>query len=222
MTRFIQPAMWLLLLPVFAGAAESSKSEFNAALRVKANPAHGAELFTQCVSCHGVDGNGELGGSTPRVAGQHYRVLVKQLVEFRHGERWDFRMEGMADQHHLEGVQDIADVSAHIAALPTPEERGIGSGEFSADGGSIYAAKCKSCHGVAAEGNASRGVPRLAGQHFGYLMRQMYDAVDGRRPALPHLHSERIAPLNFEQVRAVSDYMARIGWQPGDKIEPAK
>ena len=39
--------------------------------------------------------------STPRIAGQHYSVLLKQLVDFRHGKRWDFRMEERADQHHL-------------------------------------------------------------------------------------------------------------------------
>ena len=65
------------------------------------------------------------------------------------------------------------------------------------------------------------GVPRLAGQHYGYLMRQMYDAVDGRRPALSRLHSKRLAPLDFEQIRAVSDYLARIGWQGGDTRQSA-
>jgi cytochrome c553 len=55
-------------------------------------------------------------------------------------------------------------------------------------------------------------VPGLAGQHYAYLMRQMHDAVDGRRPALSRLHAQQIAPLDFEQVRAVADYLARIGW----------
>ena len=59
----------------------------------------------------------------------------------------------------------------------------------------------------------SRGVPRLAGQHYSYLVRQMYNAVDGRRAELPALHSQRIEPLNYEQVRAVSDFLARAGWQ---------
>ena len=49
---------------------------------------------------------------------------------------------------------------------------------------------------------------------------QMYDAVDGRRPALPRLHSQRIATLDFEQVRAISDYLARIGWQQNEDSAP--
>ena len=203
----------LALLPVMASAASTARSELNDVLRTKADAVHGAELFARCVACHGADGNGDTNGSTPRIAGQHYRVLVKQLVDFRYGKRWDFRMEGMADKHHLKGSQDIADVAVYIAGLTRPGSRGVGSGEFVDEGRRIYAAKCQSCHGVDAEGDASRGVPRLAGQHYAYLMRQMYDAVDGRRPALPQLHSQRIEPLDFQQVRAVSDFLARIGWQ---------
>jgi len=81
------------------------------------------------------------------------------------------------------------------------------------EGSRIFAQQCESCHGRDAEGNADRGVPRLAGQHYSYLVRQMHNAVDGRRPALPALHSQRIDPLDDEQVRAVSDFLARIGWQ---------
>ena len=211
----------VLLLPALAHAAETAKSELSAVLRAKPDTVHGAQLFGQCIACHGADGGGETIGTTPRIAGQHYRVLVKQLVDFRYGKRWDFQMEGMADRHHLVGPQDIADVAAYVRSLVQPGKRGIGSGEFAEVGGRIYADLCQSCHGSGAEGNVDRGAPRLAGQHYAYLMRQMYDAVEGRRPALPRLHSQRIAPLDFEQVRAVSDYLARIGWEGGDSMQTA-
>jgi cytochrome c553 len=177
-------------------------------------------LFGQCVACHGVDGNGDTNGATPRIAGQHYRVIAKQLVDFRHGKRWDFRMEGMADQHHLAAPADIADVAVYVAGLTRAGRRGIGSGEFAEEGRRIFDANCRACHGQDGDGDSSRGVPRLAGQHYGYLMRQMYDAVDGRRVTLPRLHSQRIAPLDFQQVRAVSDYLSRIGWPPNEGRSP--
>jgi cytochrome c553 len=222
MRHSIQQAAWVLvLLPLVAAAAGTAQSELSATLRSKPDPAHGAQLFAQCMACHGADGGGETNGTTPRIAGQHYRVLAKQLVDFRYGKRWDFRMEGMADRHHLAGPQDIADVAVYVSGLTRAGNRGVGSGEFAEVGGRIYADQCQSCHGAGAEGNADRGAPRLAGQHYAYLMRQMYDAVDGRRPALPRLHSQRIAPLDFEQVRAVSDYLARIGWEGGDSTQSA-
>ena len=40
----------------------------------------------------------------------------------------------------------------------------------------------------------------------------MYDAVDGRRPTMERVLSPKIVPLSFEQVRAVADYLSRIGW----------
>ena len=214
MKNFVLRLACALLFSGLAVAASTAQRELDGALRATPDAANGEALFDHCASCHGADGAGEADGSTPRIAGQHFRVLAKQLVDFRSGKRWDFRMEGAAEQHHLTGSQDIADVAAYVAKLDRPGARGIGSGEFIEEGSRIYGKQCASCHGSAAEGNAQGGVPRLAGQHYGYLMRQMYDAVDGRRPALPRLHSQRIAPLDFEQVRAVSDYLARIGWQP--------
>lgn len=223
MRRSIQLAILaMLLLPIVAAAASTAQRELADTLRATPNSVNGEALFDHCASCHGADGGGEANGSTPRIAGQHFRVLAKQLVDFRSGKRWDFRMEGAAARHHLTGAQDIADIAHHVSNLAAPGTRGIGSGEFVEDGSRIYAEQCESCHGTAAEGNAKDGVPRLAGQHYGYLMRQMYDAVDGRRPALPRMHSQRIAPLDFEQVRAVSDYLARIGWQGGDETQSAQ
>jgi cbb3-type cytochrome c oxidase subunit III len=208
-------AAWIaLLVPLSAIAAASAQQELAAVLKANADLSHGAQLFDQCATCHGAVGAGEANGFTPRIAGQHYRVLAKQLVDFRYGKRWDFRMEAQADRHHLVAAQDIADVAAYVSKLEPGIKSGIGSGEFVVEGSQIYAKNCQSCHGADAQGSEERGVPRLAGQHYAYLMRQMYDAVDGRRPALPRLHSERIEPLDFEQVRAVSDYLARAAPEP--------
>src|SRR5881396_2603261 len=109
MTSGIRRAAYLaLLLPALSFAAGTAQRELGEVLRSKADPVHGAQLFAQCMACHGSDGGGEVTGAVPRIAGQHYRVLVKQLVDFRYGKRWDFRMEGMADRHHLPGPKDIA------------------------------------------------------------------------------------------------------------------
>jgi len=198
-----------LLLPLVADAASPAHRELQAAMQAIPNVEHGSELFAQCVACHGAVGNGMRDGSTPRIAGQHAHVLIKQLVDFRYGKRWDFRMEQRAGTH-LGAAQDIADVSSYLSMQPRLNDSGIGNGEQLEQGAGFYAAYCASCHGAAAEGNGKGAVPMLAGQHYGYLMRQMYDAVDGRRPTLSQLHSKRIEPLNFEQVRAVADFLSRV------------
>lgn len=200
-----------LLLPAMALAANSARTELDAALSAKPDATRGEALFSQCVQCHGAAGGGDPAGTAPRIAGQHYQVIVRQLIDFRYGKRWDFRMEGMADRHHLTTAQEIADVAAFVSALERTGEQGIGSGEFTAQGAAIYGRQCQSCHGADAAGDDARAIPRLGGQHYGYLMRQMYDAVDSRRPALPALHAKRIAPLDFNEVRAVADYLSRLG-----------
>jgi len=202
----------LAALPAFALAANSTQRDLQQATRAKPNLEHGSELFTQCVSCHGGKGGGQENGNTPRIAGQHYPVLLKQLVDFRHGKRWDFRMEEHADQHHLETPQDIADVAAYVAQLDAGQVRGMGDGNYATDGAKIFGARCASCHGPSGAGDAQEAVPRLAGQHYGYLVRQMYDAVDNRRPTLQEVHPKKIESLDFEQVRAVADYLSRNDW----------
>ena len=208
-----QLLMFLLLtLPAWASAANSTQRDLQLARHATPNVDHGAELFVQCVSCHGSNGAGQENGNTPRIAGQHYSVLLKQLVDFRHGKRWDFRMEEHADQHHLETPQDIADVAAYVAQLDAGQVRGMGDGNYAAEGAKIFGARCASCHGPSGAGDARNSVPMLAGQHYGYLMRQMYDAVDNRRPTLQAVHPKKIESLDFEQVRAVADYLSRIDW----------
>lgn len=201
-----------LVLPLAAPAADSARRELQRVTRAAPDPERGAALFAQCAACHGKDGNGTPDGSFPRIAGQHYSVLLKQLVEFRHGKRWDFRMEEFANQHHLADTQDIADVAAYAARLERGGKRGIGDGAHTSEGATFFGAHCASCHHADGSGDAARSVPRLGGQHYSYLVRQMYDAVDGRRPTLDRVHAQKIEPLDFEQVRAVADYLSRIGW----------
>src|SRR5688572_27597649 len=97
-------------LPLFAWGASASK-DLAQVLAGKPDASHGAKLFEQCVACHGTDGGGTVNGSVPRIAGQHYRVLARQIVDFRHGKRWDMRMEGVATSHSiLPELPDITDV----------------------------------------------------------------------------------------------------------------
>lgn len=198
-------------------AAENVRQERARVLRATPDLEQGRELFVQCISCHGPAGAGQENGNTPRIAGQHFEVLAKQLVDFRHGKRWDFRMENFADRHHLETPQDIASVAAYVHGLDPGEVAGTGDGSYASEGARLYGAKCASCHGPVGRGGASDGdVPQIAGQHYGYLVRQMYDAVDGRRPTMDRVHAGKIEPLDFEQVRAIADFLSRVPWKDGN------
>jgi cytochrome c553 len=203
----------LLSVPMLAAAEPVATREVKQVLALEPREEHGLELFAKCAECHGPDGGGDTSGSIPRIAGQHYRVLVRQIVDFRRGKRWDFRMEGVATSHEILGKpQDIADVAWYVSRLDADSARGVGDGIYLQQGEKLYAEKCASCHGREGEGNGKTEIPRIAGQHAGYLARQIYDAVDGRRPELTRTHRKRFEPLGFEDVLGLTDYLARLGW----------
>ncbi len=204
--------LMLLALSPAAPAASQTAKDFAAILAMKPDEDRGRELFNACTRCHGPAGAGETSGSTPRISGQHHRVLVRQIVDFRKGKRWDFRMEGVAAAHDkIWQLQDVADVAWYVSRAPWAGPTGFGDGQFTELGEQLYAANCGSCHGAGAEGDNTRDVPRLAGQHSAYLARQIYDAVDGRRPMLTRSHGKRLSTLTFEQVRGITDWLSRLG-----------
>ena len=208
----------MLSMPWLALGAGTASSDYKAAINSKPDPINGEALFEYCTSCHGPDGSGDVSGSIPRIAGQHYRVLVRQIVDFRYGKRWDVRMEGIAAKHTLLATsQDIADVADFVSRLDRDGSRGVGDGLYVEKGAAIYTQQCASCHGANADGDGDKGIPRLSGQHAAYLARQIYDAVDARRLPLAETHRKRFVPLDFEQVLGLTDYLSRIGWNPSAK-----
>jgi cytochrome c553 len=149
-------------VPLLASGVSNAFQESNDALQSRPDLDHGAALFHMCAACHGTSGTGTPDGEIPRIAGQHFSVLVKQLVDYRNDRRWDQRMEDFADQHHLKNAQEIADVAAYTSEIETAPEAGVGvgSGEFLAQGAEIYAGSCVSCHGRNANGSGQQRVPR--------------------------------------------------------------
>ena len=188
----------------------TDQKELAEVLRAVPAAVHGAELFRNCAVCHGPSGGGTLDGGVPRIGGQHMSVLAKELVDYRHDRRWDIRMEHFADNHHLPDPQAIADVASYASQLSVSVPAGVGDGESLERGAGIYAQRCSSCHGPSAGGNAARVIPRIAGQHYGYLLRQIYDAVDGRRPNFSPSHVRLFARLERADIVGLADYLSRL------------
>jgi cytochrome c553 len=211
---YCKSLLMAMCLPLVSLADTAAHREIQQVLSLQPEEEHGRELFSQCATCHGPSGGGTTNGAIPRIAGQHYRVLVRQVVNFRRGTRWDMRMEGVANSHEIiPELQDIADVASYVSQLELDSARGVGDGVHVARGAELYSKQCASCHGRQGEGNDAKQIPRLAGQHAAYLSRQIYDAVEGRRPELTRSHGKRFESLDFENVLGLSDYLARIGWQ---------
>lgn len=195
-----------------AWGAESGSSEYLSALRATPDFAQGEARFKTCAMCHGSDGGGTEDGNVPRIAGQHFSVLVRQMIDYRHGERWDIRMENYTDRHVLANSQSIADVAHFVSQLQVTRRPGLGKGDLVDHGAKLYARSCRQCHVEAPREDVRNPAPQLGGQHYEYLLRQIYDVVDGRRPNMPRAHVRQLARLERDDITALADFLSRSPW----------
>jgi cytochrome c553 len=210
---FLTAVLWVLASPAAPAAdAEDARRELLEAARLTPDPANGKALFETCAACHQPDGLGTSDGSVPAIAGQHGSVLLKQLTDFRHDRRWDERMQHFSDRHHLPTAQDLTDVAAYASKLPRFGARAdaVGSGAYLKQGASVYFRVCEACHAPLGQGDVLRFRPRLAGQHYVYLLKQLTDTALGQRPGMDAEHVTRIRALSDDEKRGVADYLSRL------------
>jgi cytochrome c553 len=183
-------------------------AETVAALKLKGNAAHGKTAYGVCGDCHLPSGAGLADGSTPRLAGQHATVIIKQLSDIRSGNRINAPMYPFASE--LANRQALADVAAYIRTLCIPRDNGKGPGVSLARGEELYDNDCAQCHGDRGEGNAKKFYPVLAGQQYAYMVRQGKDIRDGRRHNANPTMARVIAGYSDADIEASADYISRL------------
>jgi len=136
-----------------------------------------------CLTCHGADGQGNVGIDAPRLAGMERWYLKHQLELFRdrlrgtHPEDLPGReMQPMAAILSDDSIEDILDWAEEWEYKPA--EITI-SGD--ANRGEALYATCVSCHGNEAQGNEAMRAPALAGQNDFYLFNQLRNFKEGFR-----------------------------------------
>ena len=208
-TRHVLACVALVAAPIMTSAAPLASQQAAAALRATPDVQHGESLFQVCIACHASDAGGTANGDVPAIAGQYRSVIVRQLLDFHYGKRWDVRMEAIAKSHYLSAAQDLADVAAYVSNMPRISNPGRGDGHQAAHGMTVYQRLCASCHGALAQGNARQSIPWLAGQHYEYLLREMYYTFDHRRPNLaPHL--SLLDQFERPEFEGVADYLSGL------------
>jgi cytochrome c553 len=108
----LQLALCAAIVPVLAFALATARQELTEAMRKKPNSIRGAELFRNCAVCHGATGGGAADGSVPRVAGQHYEYLMRQIYDGADGRRPNFspfhiRVLSGLDRPDITGLADF-------------------------------------------------------------------------------------------------------------------
>lgn len=192
-------------------ATAAAPTELSAALALKGDPGQGRTAYEICCGCHNRDGSGRAEAGYPRLAGQHATVLIKQMTDIRSGQRQNPKMHPFVDKDVVP-VEDIAHIAAYLAGLPEPGGNGKGDGRRLPRGKALYERDCATCHGGNGAGNAERFIPRVAGQHYGYLLRAskaIQAATGNRRGADPGM-VQAIKGYGYLDIAAVSDYMSRL------------
>ena len=138
--------------------------------------AAGKAKAASCVACHGEGGNSAQ-PQYPVLAGQTARYLYLQLRDFKENRRSDPLMSPQAANLSRE---DMLDLAAYFAA-----QRPLAV-KFAADAGKAERGRkkaeetlCTMCHLGGFKGQNE--IPRVAGQHHDYVVKQLGDFKAGRR-----------------------------------------
>jgi len=209
----------------FKHVAPDHLKEFEEALKLTPDIDNGRQLFkTYCITCHGPEGWGVAGSGYPQIAGQLKDVIIKQLADFRAGNRDNPIMRSFSSRRSLGGPQEIADVAAYVSSLPMTPRNDKGFNLRLEEGKRIYDELCADCHGERGEGDPKKHVPRIQGQHYSYLMRQFNWIRNGRRRNADKKMVEQIQDMTPREQTAVMSYVAHItpdnvapeGWRNPD------
>lgn len=187
-----------------------------------------------CNSCHGAQGLGDDNMGTPRLAGQLFTFLVKQLDDFASDKRQDTTMYVMNANAKGLSAQDRRDVAGYVNSmgrsfrgkqlqeatggsdLAALKEAGVETGKshigkvmvnYGVPERGIPA--CLSCHG-----HNGRGVdpmyPRIGEQKFNYLVNQLKKWRDGTRANDPMAQMQAVArKLTDEDIANVATYLTQ-------------
>jgi len=202
------------------GAWNEISEDAQEALKLKPDMYNGMQIFRTCTKCHYKSGWGQHNGDIPQIAGQHPKVLIKQLTDVRDYKRETSGMDHFIMLSMIDSAQALADVAAYTADILMTPEPGIGPGTDLEHGKTLFATYCVPCHGENGEGSNEKFFPRIQGQHYKYLLRQ-FDWIY-RRERLNAHPGMMGAITNFSNrdSEAVIDYISRIK-PPKEDVAPS-
>ena len=125
-----------------------------------------------CAACHGQNGVPTDPKTIPPIWGQQQSYLMKQLRDFRNGERESAIMAPIA-----KGLDEgeLRKIAAYFAAKTWPAKRASAKPPAAPKG----IAQCQACHQPNFEGGMP--APRLAGLSYEYLVQEMREFATGER-----------------------------------------
>jgi cytochrome c553 len=174
------------------------------------DPAAGKTKSASCVACHGADGN-SMNPEWPSLAGQHPDYLIKQLRNFKDGDRSNALMSPMAAPLSEQDMANLAAYYSSQALKPGQADEALfeqGRQLYRGGNMSTGVAACIACHGPTGTGNPAASFPSLRGQHGGYTVNQLKAFKRGERANDAGKMMQNIAAkMTEEEMQAVASYI---------------
>ena len=181
--------------------------------------AKGQAIASQtCAACHAADGNSQI-AANPKLAGQFYDYLHKQLTNFKpqggkKAERENAVMAGMAAPLSPADMKDVAAYYASQKLKPAAaKDKDLAAlGQKIYRGGNLASgvAACAGCHGPTGAGMPTQ-FPRIAGQFSEYVEAQLKAFRSGARANDPNGMMRSVAArMSDKEIQAVSEYVAGL------------
>lgn len=166
------------------------------------------DLQTLCLDCHQ---SGSDRVQAPLLEGQQQAYLAQQLRRFQQRHRDNFPMSAI-----VAGMDEaeLDDLARRLASQPWPSRPHPVTADAVAHGRTVARqAGCQDCHGAALAGRAGdRASPRLAGQHPGYLQRQLAAFLAGHRSHPEHADGRPwLQESAAGELEALSQYLHAAG-----------
>jgi len=209
LAKSVPPACLAFVLGIAAYAQDAPAPASNAQAP---DAAKGQAIATQvCAACHGPDGNA-VSNAFPKLAGQHAEYLVKELTNFKSGERANAVMGPYAAAL---SEADMRNVAAYFSAQV--QKPAAATDKVAATlGRKIYRGgiaekgvpACAACHGPAGAGLPVQ-YPRLAGQWPEYAQAQLTAFRGGVRNNNVAMMTIA-ARLSDDEMKAVAEYIAGL------------
>lgn len=172
----------------------------------------GEELVMgRCFLCHGATGDSS-SPLYPKLAGQNSEYMLKQLRNFKRGERESSDMRKVVADMDENDMQSVAfffsrqQPSRGNSAYA--EMRALGEKLFSQGDPARGLKPCRECHGDNGAGSAT--LPRIAGQHTLYVETQL-TLFEERKRTNDNAQMQDVAKrLTTDEVRAVAEYLRSL------------
>lgn len=207
------------LLASVAGAVALWSATVAAQDSAKPDLAKGKSIASQvCAACHAADGN-SAAAANPKLAGQIYAYLHKQLGNFRSqggkkAERDNAVMAGMTANLSAADLKDVAAFYASQKLIPaTAKDKDLAAlGQKIYRGGNVASgvAACAGCHGPTGMGMPAQ-YPRISGQFAEYVELQLKAFRAGTRANDPNGMMRGVAGrMSDREIQAVAEYVAGL------------